>query len=134
MQCKKAPRKASPALHAEISSITLKALIRMRSNNYSVIWVAIIKKESEISYYCRLDNGLHLYGGWFYFKGRFIGPDCSVQDSDGKGTGFLEISENFEMGLNYGNFMSFFENPEDLIQLEFSARVPWIIDQALEPE
>lgn len=92
------------------------------------------KKESEITHYCRLENGLHYYGGWFHFKGRFIGKACTVPAGSGHTFVFSAINEHFGIGFCEANHLSFFDDRENLVQVEFDVKIPWTIDKTLEPE
>lgn len=92
------------------------------------------KKEPEVSYYGRLENGLHLYAGWFHFKGRFIGQDCT----DPEGAGFIiryhDINDCFGIGFREAFDLSFFDGREGLVQIDFDAKIPWTLDQSPEPD
>ena len=92
-----------------------------------------IRKESEICHYCKLDNGLHFYGGWFHFKGRFVGKDCKIPlPSGGSTLDLTPINETFSIGFCYDHSLSFFNDDKDLVQIEFDAKTPWTIDKTLE--
>ena len=93
------------------------------------------RKEVEISSYMTQENGLHYIGGYFHFKGKLLsGKKYRVPSASGNGYTFdlTEISENFEIGFAPGNDMTFFENKEGLIQIEFATNIPWVIDENLE--
>lgn len=93
------------------------------------------KKESEVSHFARLDNGLHFYSGWFHFKGQFIGKDCTVPlKGDGYTTDLYKVSDSFSLGFRSGNALTFFEDKENLVQIEFEAKIPWTIEKELESE
>ncbi len=91
------------------------------------------RKESEICHFYKQDNGLHLYSGWFHFKGRFEGKNCTVPSGvNGITFDLTPVSEHFSIGFRYDNDLSFFEDKENLVQIEFNASIPWTIDLALE--
>ena len=93
------------------------------------------KKESEICHYCRQDDGLHHYGGWFHFKGHFKGKDCTSWTSENSYTFDLTtISETFSIGFRKASDLTFFENKDDLVQIEFEVKIPWTISRELESE
>lgn len=93
------------------------------------------KKESEICHYCRQDDGLHHYGGWFHFKGDFRGKDCTSWTSENSYTfDMTKISETFNIGFRKGSDLTFFDDKDDLVQIEFEATIPWTIDKELESE
>jgi hypothetical protein len=92
-------------------------------------------KENEISHYCREPNGLNFYGGWFHFKGHFIGKDCTVQTSENAYTTDLTvISDNFNIGFRNYNALSFFENKENLVQVEIETKIPWTLEKRFESD
>ncbi len=93
------------------------------------------RKEIEISHMAKLENGLHYYSGWFHFVGKFNGKDCSIElPSGGFTIDFLEVTENFGIGFTKAKTLSVFENNEDLVQVEFDCKIPWVIDKNIEGE
>lgn len=94
------------------------------------------KKESEICRYCKLDNGLHYYGGWFHFKGQFIGKNCSIvtEKGDGYSLDLTPITDTFNLGFRIDSALTFFDEKTNLVQIEFETKIPWIIDRELENE
>jgi len=92
-------------------------------------------KETEISHLTKLENGLHLYSGWFHFKGDFIGKDCSVPLPNGGYTLELtSITESFNIGFRRDNALTAFKDKEHLVQVEFECEIPWVIEKELETE
>jgi hypothetical protein len=93
------------------------------------------KKESEITRYCRQKNGLHFYGGWFHFKGEFIGKNCEIKSVENSFTlELIKISENFSLGFRLSSALSFFEDKNNLVQIEFETEIPWVLKKELEIE
>lgn len=93
------------------------------------------KKESEICHYCRQSDGLHYYGGWFHFKGKFKVKDCTVPTGSGGFTFDLTpINDKFSIGFRYDSALTFFDEKENLVQIEFDAITSWIINKELESE
>lgn len=92
------------------------------------------KKEVEITSFETLPNGLHLIGGWFHFKGWVTsGKDYRVPLSLGGHTFDLTIiTDKFSIGFTEGNDLTFFPDKNDLVQVEFMVKIPWIIDKSLE--
>lgn len=88
------------------------------------------RHESEIWHYNRLEPGLHLYGGFFHFAG-------SIESEVGE-PGPFDMAQG-----DQAPFRLFFVNKRDLlpesfadlpvVQLEFVARVPWVLRES-EPE
>ncbi|BDS10539.1 hypothetical protein [Aureispira anguillae] len=95
-------------------------------------------KESEIYHMCKLEDGFHLYGGWFHFKGEIIeGEDCKIEYKNGGGSfKSFEINENFRVSFFKDAALNYFDKGESdsLIQVEFIAYSKWVIDRNLEPE
>lgn len=93
-------------------------------------------KEPEISHLTRVDSGLHLYWGWFEFKGSFTGKDCTMPFSSGNGSTLEteKITENFGIGFTKANTAIAFENSNGIIQLHFECKIPWILDRNLETD
>lgn len=93
------------------------------------------RKEAEIAHYFKTGDGLHYYGGWFHFKGKFIGKDCAISQQGGGHTfDMTAITENFSIGFHMGFALTLFEDRKELVQVEFSAYIPWTIDKALETD
>ena len=92
------------------------------------------QKEVEIMSYEVLPNGLHHIGGWFHFKGRVVtGKDYRIPLSGGGCTlDLTKINDNFSIGFAEGNDLTYFEDKSDLVQIEFGANIPWVIDKSLE--
>ena len=93
------------------------------------------KKESEICHYCRQDNGQHYYGGWFHYKGEFKGKNCTNWTTENSYTFDLTpISETFNIGFRVCSDLTFFDDKDNLVQIEFEVKIPWTIDKELESE
>lgn len=93
-------------------------------------------KEAEVCHITRLGPGVHLYNGWFHFVGaidagreawRFLHAKVAAPD-------FIALTGAFMVGLTSRQHLS---HPpfrgQQLVQLEFTAEVPWVIDGP-EPE
>jgi hypothetical protein len=90
------------------------------------------RKEIEIWSIQKLENGLHQISGWFHFKGKIIsGKDFRMPFAEGIGYSMdlTSITEKFKIGFAPGNSLTFFDNKKDLIQIEFIAEIPWVIDK-----
>lgn len=89
------------------------------------------RKEVEITTWETLSNGLHHIGGWFNFKGKIIaGKQCDVPlPSGGFTLELTKLNDNFSIGFSKRSSLTFFENNEDVIQIEFETSIPWIGDQ-----
>jgi hypothetical protein len=93
------------------------------------------RKESEVTRYCKKENGLHFYGGWFHFNGEFIGKNCEIPFGENGFTFDLtKIAENFSIGFRFSSALSFFEDKNNLVQIEFETEIPWTIDKELETD
>jgi hypothetical protein len=93
------------------------------------------RKEVEITSWEKLPNGLYHIGGWFHFKGKLLkGKDYRVPIAGGNGFTFdlTKIGDNFSIGFGEGNDLTYFEEKDGLVQIEFDTNIPWIIDKSLE--
>jgi len=93
-------------------------------------------REAEIYHMARLENGQHLYGGWFHLVGSIIsGADAAKQIAQNAWQPDLESeSENFSLGFT--SRLELVRKPFkglQLVQVEFAAQIPWILT-AKEPE
>lgn len=105
----------------------IKQLFRQLGINY--------KKEAEIWRMYRDETGLHHYAGFFHFKGTFDGEDCAIPLQGGGANIILTpINEFFSIGFRIGNDLTSFKEKEGLVQIEFEAKISWMIDKKLESE
>ncbi len=85
------------------------------------------RKEAEVYHNGLLDNGLHYYGGWFHFVGSI---ESGADVMEPAGTFRPEPgNDGFEMGFSRSLALvpeAFGNQP--LVQLEFWAKVPWVVD------
>ena len=84
-----------------------------------------INKNFEVSDFGDETTG-HIYYGSFHFIGKINeGKDCSIPlQSGGYTVDLLPISESFSIGFTSTLSESFFNKHEDLIQIEFTIKVP----------
>lgn len=92
-------------------------------------------KEAENWRVCREESGLHLYGGFFHFIGSIEdGKDAFTWINQ---TGTLELEKTnsyFEYGFtSHVNLLPESFAGENIVQIEFQTRIPWLIE-AKEPE
>jgi hypothetical protein len=90
-------------------------------------------REVEIYHMARLESGRHLYGGWFHFVGSIIsGADAAEKVAENIWRPNLEeSSEYFCMG--FSSRLELVREPFarlPLVQLEFTAKVPWVLATA----
>jgi hypothetical protein len=93
-----------------------------------------LQKEAEVSHFAKLDSGLHYYGGWFHAVGQITGGDeTQVEMRENIYAFDLEPETNtFDIGLtSRGQLIPEPFHGQRLIQVEFTAKIPWII---CEPE
>ena len=88
-------------------------------------------RESEIDHLAEIEPGRHEYGGWFHFIGRIAsGPDCFVGDASGGTIQREEISTHFSVGFTKSRGLVPPSFPSGSVgQIEFGARVPWVLDE-----
>ena len=89
-------------------------------------------REAEIYHNGQLASGLHSYGGWFHFVGKFL-PETSDQQDENEGKQafeFVSLSEHFQIAVTSHVVLvpSAFKGLP-LVQLEFLAEVPWVIGE-----
>lgn len=88
------------------------------------------RKECEVWHYCKDELGKYCYSGWFHFKGSFKGKSLSAATLDTTTTYDLTpITETFSLGFLYDTSLTFFENKENLVQVEFDTKTSWTIDE-----
>lgn len=80
-------------------------------------------KEAEVYELTRLAPGLRLYGGWFHFVGR-------LEEETGEGAKPAGVSEPFSISVHDKPVLV----PEafqgvPLLQLDFNAHVPWVLQE-----
>ena len=92
------------------------------------------RKEVETFRYEILPNGLHHIAGWFHFKGQVLaGPNYQEPLPSGGHTIHLtHITDTFAIGFAEGSSLAYFEDKAGLVQVEFEAHIPWVLDKALE--
>ena len=92
-------------------------------------------REVEVYHLGRVAPGRHLYGGWFHFVGTVLsGADAWKQVRENVWQPDLQpVIENFSLG--FSSRLGLVRKPFaglSLVQLEFSATVPWVL-QSPEP-
>ncbi len=83
------------------------------------------KRDAEIYHMARMELGLHLYGGWFHFIGNILKqPDAPAK-----------LNEHFTVDFIVSRSLAAksFEN-QPLVQVEFTAELPWILKEEKEPD
>jgi hypothetical protein len=92
-------------------------------------------REAEIYHLARLASGRHLYGGWFHFVGSIqSGSDATKQIAENAWQPDLEEADRY-FSVGFSSHLALVQKSFSgfpLVQLEFSAEVPWVIS-ALEP-
>ena len=84
------------------------------------------KKETEIWHIYRDEDGFHHYSGWFHFKGHCEGKNCAVPSgSNGFYFDLTPTTSNFSIGFHYDNSLSYFDDKEGLVQVEFMVKTPY---------
>jgi 8-oxo-dGTP pyrophosphatase MutT (NUDIX family) len=94
-----------------------------------------INKEAEVYHNCKLDSGLHDYGGWFHFVGSIEdGADSKRQIAENSFRFDLEPSnDQFAIGFTaYTSLVPESFGDQALVQIEFEAKIPWVIESSEE--
>ena len=74
------------------------------------------KKETEVSHHLNLENGMHVYTGWFHFKGSFEGPNYLDKHTDeNKEFNVTEITKKFSIGFRNESFLTNFEDRYNIV-------------------
>ncbi len=94
------------------------------------------KKDCETYWTTKLENGKHLYNGWFHFKGKIVsGPTCkSIDENKVTNIKLHSVSDNLCLGFYPDDTMSFFDNKDELVQVEFETAIPWTLENEAEPD
>jgi hypothetical protein len=82
------------------------------------------RKEREVYHLTPLESGLHLYGGWFHFVGRIEEEGKELGKFDMESTGPFKLFFHEKPALVPESFEGL-----PLVQLEFEAQVPWVIEE-----
>ena len=92
------------------------------------------QKEADASEMMVDDKGHHQYYGIFHFKGKMLkGKDCAISlPSGGHNIELDEITPNFSIGFTSGKSLALLEDKDELVQIEFSVNIPWVINRELE--
>ncbi len=94
------------------------------------------EKEAETYHIMKLDNGLHYYGAWFHFIGQIVkGKAAKISTANNSyNLDLFNITDYFNIGFHRDYSLSFFDKEKyELVQVEFTVSIPWIIDKAKEP-
>lgn len=93
------------------------------------------RKETEVSHFTKLGNGLHYYSGWFHFKGDFSGKDGLVSLPGGGNTpDYVPITDKFSIGFTRDTALTKFEDKQNIVQVGFACTIPWVIEKESETE
>lgn len=90
-------------------------------------------KEAEVYQCCQNEDGTYQYGGFYHVVGRLIeGSDCWIPVDDSGGE-MMDSSHEFKIdgfffGFTYRKALVPKGFPEPVLQMEFQAKIPWIIE------
>jgi hypothetical protein len=95
-----------------------------------------IRKPAELSHYGKEKSGPHYTGGWFHFVGHIrSGADAwTPRGENSWDQAFEKLNGKIELGFT--NRVSLVRKPfegDNLVQLEFGTRVPWVIEEPESP-
>jgi hypothetical protein len=83
------------------------------------------RKDAEVYQFCQMENGLHLYGGLFYFVGQMRSKPDSESDPhitlgpDSKRISFWIVNGRSLAQEEFGQ--------QDLSEITFDVQVPWVL-------
>ena len=90
------------------------------------------RKECDISHVCKLENGRHLYLGGFYYVGEVEYLDEKYRPSEEIDNITVAVNETFSWHFTHilfaPNAMPDVSGDKKLIEIAFSAELPWVID------
>jgi hypothetical protein len=91
------------------------------------------KKDVEVFTYFQNEIETQL-GGWFHFKGRIIrGVDYRNKlVNGGYSIDFTDIGNNFSIAFGHDNALTYFEDKDGLVQIEFISTTNFITDKLLQ--
>ena len=94
------------------------------------------RKESEVWRAGTISANQHWYFGWYHFKGQLLeGTDCKVNLGNDSSTLELEsVSSNFSIGFTQAEAPSIFTDKTNLVQIEFSVVIPWVLGEHTKPD
>jgi hypothetical protein len=90
------------------------------------------RKECEVMRVQKGDDGLHNYFGSFHFQGSIKDNSHSLPLAVGDHTGMIPIGKTFSIGFQMADIFTFFIDKENLVQVEFEVKMPWVIDKGVE--
>ncbi|PRZ12829.1 hypothetical protein CLV36_11143 [Laceyella sediminis] len=93
---------------------------------FELLGIDPTKSAGDISEY-EQENQMHLYGGWYHLVGEMLkGPDCMLPPENWNQINLIKI-DSFEMGFTRNLQLVSPIFPKSVIQLEFVAKIPWIL-------
>lgn len=88
-------------------------------------------KEAEVYQLYEIERGKHLYGGFYHLVGRILeGKDCWQPVFENTRTqDLVNLTDDFKYGFSNDNALVDEIFPKPIIQLEFEAIIPWVLDK-----
>ena len=85
------------------------------------------KKEQELYEICEVEDGWHLYNGWFRFVGAASFPDGELDTSQRSAfsTDEVTVNDNFSWSLSQQPRVVWWGLP--IVEIHFQAKVPWVL-------
>ncbi|MDQ3929314.1 MAG: hypothetical protein M3328_09220 [Chloroflexota bacterium] len=84
-------------------------------------------KAAEVYELCRNRDGTHLYGGFYHLVARILqGADSSLAPA---GRAYARLAEHYAAGFTEDVVLVPAGFPEPVLQLEFDARIPWVLEE-----
>lgn len=88
-------------------------------------------KPAEVYKIYEVEKGLHFYGGWYHFIGRFLeGEDSySATDEKTRQAKFQQLDKGFSIGFTTTTNLVAKDFPRPVLQIEFTGTLPWLLDE-----
>lgn len=88
-------------------------------------------KPSNITEYCKNEDGTHFYSGFYHFVGKIVeGYDCRLSaEPKAHKVEFTSLAQDFKIGFTVYQVDLAQEFPEPTVQVEFFTNIPWLLDE-----
>jgi len=87
-------------------------------------------KDSDASEFGEIENRMHIYITIFHFVGKIVSGKSSAVPLPGGGCqlALTPINDTARIGFHAGRSLAFFPKDIPLVQVEFEAHLPWLLN------